>query len=239
MDRESREIFEIIDEIQESLALDVTPASWPIGIGREFIGTYDHDPRPPRDLMDRADRNVRWLSRSRWTGLMTRGSPIMCRKICWRRSARRSRWRANSCRAFDVKAFLEGTYDADLVRLGDQFLRRQGTDGLGIADYGPAPQPRIGRAPAGVSPTRRRSRASSSRCRRTWTPSTATGWRSCGLLRSFQPGHETAPMCARRSRWQSRTLCCFSPLTARWPRTPGRGTSSASPTMANCGSATR
>ena len=38
MDRESRDTFEIIDEIQESLALDVAPASWPIGMGREFLG---------------------------------------------------------------------------------------------------------------------------------------------------------------------------------------------------------
>jgi peptide chain release factor 3 len=33
MDRESRDTFEIIDEIQENLAIDVTPASWPIGRG--------------------------------------------------------------------------------------------------------------------------------------------------------------------------------------------------------------
>ena len=31
MDRESRDTFDIIDEIQENLAIDVTPASWPIG----------------------------------------------------------------------------------------------------------------------------------------------------------------------------------------------------------------
>jgi peptide chain release factor 3 len=56
MDREARETFEIIDEIQESLAIDVTPASWPIGQGRDFIGCYDilHD---RLELMDRADRN--------------------------------------------------------------------------------------------------------------------------------------------------------------------------------------
>jgi hypothetical protein len=29
------------DEIEQSLALDVTPASWPIGMGRDFLGTYD------------------------------------------------------------------------------------------------------------------------------------------------------------------------------------------------------
>jgi len=56
MDRESRDTFEIIDEIQEMLAIHVTPASWPIGVGRDFIGCYDliHD---RLELMDRADRN--------------------------------------------------------------------------------------------------------------------------------------------------------------------------------------
>ena len=41
LDRESRDTFEILDEIEQSLALDVTPASWPIGMGREFLGCYD------------------------------------------------------------------------------------------------------------------------------------------------------------------------------------------------------
>ncbi|SMY07811.1 peptide chain release factor 3 [Flavimaricola marinus] len=56
MDRESRDTFEIIDEIQENLAIDVTPASWPIGVGRDFIGCYDllHD---RLELIDKADRN--------------------------------------------------------------------------------------------------------------------------------------------------------------------------------------
>ncbi len=56
MDRESRDTFEIIDEIQENLAIDVTPASWPIGQGRDFIGCYDIL-RDRLELMDRADRN--------------------------------------------------------------------------------------------------------------------------------------------------------------------------------------
>ncbi len=56
MDRESRDTFEIIDEIQENLAIDVTPASWPIGVGREFIGCYDLL-RDRLELIDRADRN--------------------------------------------------------------------------------------------------------------------------------------------------------------------------------------
>ncbi|WP_092076426.1 peptide chain release factor 3 [Poseidonocella sedimentorum] len=56
MDRESRDTFEIIDEIQELLAIDVTPASWPIGVGQDFIGCYDML-RDRLELMDRADRN--------------------------------------------------------------------------------------------------------------------------------------------------------------------------------------
>jgi peptide chain release factor 3 len=56
MDRESRDTFDIIDEIQENLAIDVTPASWPIGVGRDFIGCYDLL-RDRLELMDRADRN--------------------------------------------------------------------------------------------------------------------------------------------------------------------------------------
>ncbi|MFV0515250.1 MAG: peptide chain release factor 3 [Jhaorihella sp.] len=56
MDRESRDTFEIIDEIQEMLAIDVAPASWPIGQGRDFVGCYDIL-RDRLELMDRADRN--------------------------------------------------------------------------------------------------------------------------------------------------------------------------------------
>src|SRR5260221_9661043 len=41
LDRESRDPFDLIDEIEQTLALDVTPASWPIGMGRDFLGTYD------------------------------------------------------------------------------------------------------------------------------------------------------------------------------------------------------
>ena len=41
MDRESRDPFEIMDEIEKTLALDTTPATWPIGQGRDFIGTQD------------------------------------------------------------------------------------------------------------------------------------------------------------------------------------------------------
>ena len=41
LDREGREPFELMDEVERDLALSVTPLSWPIGMGRSFLGCYD------------------------------------------------------------------------------------------------------------------------------------------------------------------------------------------------------
>ncbi len=41
LDREGQDPFALLDEIERTLALDVTPASWPIGMGRDFLGCYD------------------------------------------------------------------------------------------------------------------------------------------------------------------------------------------------------
>jgi peptide chain release factor 3 len=41
LDREGRDPFDLLDEIEQSLALDAPPASWQIGMGRDFLGTYD------------------------------------------------------------------------------------------------------------------------------------------------------------------------------------------------------
>ncbi|MET0410530.1 MAG: peptide chain release factor 3 [Polyangiaceae bacterium] len=45
LDREGRDYFDLLDEIEQTLALDVTPATWPIGGGSRFLGCYDliHD----------------------------------------------------------------------------------------------------------------------------------------------------------------------------------------------------
>jgi len=41
MDREARDPFELLDEIEQSLQIEVAPASWPIGMGHLFKGCYD------------------------------------------------------------------------------------------------------------------------------------------------------------------------------------------------------
>ena len=41
LDRETRDPFDLLDEIEKTLALDCAPVTWPIGRGRDFAGTYD------------------------------------------------------------------------------------------------------------------------------------------------------------------------------------------------------
>jgi peptide chain release factor 3 len=41
MDREARDTFELMDEIASTLALDCSPATWPVGRAADFAGTYD------------------------------------------------------------------------------------------------------------------------------------------------------------------------------------------------------
>jgi peptide chain release factor 3 len=41
MDREGRDPFALIDEIETTLALDSAPITWPLGSGRDFVGTID------------------------------------------------------------------------------------------------------------------------------------------------------------------------------------------------------
>ena len=53
MDRESRDPFDLLDEIEKTLALDTAPMTWPIGRGRDFMGTLDVESGAVR-LMDGA-----------------------------------------------------------------------------------------------------------------------------------------------------------------------------------------
>ncbi len=41
IDREAKDPFELLDEIEETLALDITPVTWPVGRGVDFYGCYD------------------------------------------------------------------------------------------------------------------------------------------------------------------------------------------------------
>src|SRR5947208_5877277 len=57
LDREGRDPFDLMSEIEQDLQLHVTPAAWPIGMGQDFLGAYDlrHERLV---LMDRSQRSV-------------------------------------------------------------------------------------------------------------------------------------------------------------------------------------
>ncbi|MFV0322520.1 MAG: peptide chain release factor 3 [Alphaproteobacteria bacterium] len=40
-DREAQDPFTLLDQIEQDLQLHVVPASWPIGMGKDFLGCYD------------------------------------------------------------------------------------------------------------------------------------------------------------------------------------------------------
>ncbi|WP_340302495.1 peptide chain release factor 3 [Roseobacter sp. HKCCD7870] len=137
MDRESRDTFEIIDEIQENLAIDVAPASWPIGMGRDFLGCYDliHD---RLELMDRADRN-RVAETVKMSGL---DDPKLADHIPEAQLAK-LREEIEMARellpAFDRATFLAGAmtpiwFGSAINSFGVRELME------GIAEFGPAPQ---------------------------------------------------------------------------------------------------
>jgi peptide chain release factor 3 len=139
MDRESRDTFDIIDEIQENLAIDVTPASWPIGVGRDFIGAYDliHD---RLELMDRADRNRRAES----IAIDGLDDPAIAAHVppdllaTLREEVAMAR---ELLPAFDRQAFLDGTmtpiwFGSAINSFGVRDLMQ------GIGEQGPQPQPR-------------------------------------------------------------------------------------------------
>ncbi|MDO5630496.1 MAG: peptide chain release factor 3 [Paracoccus sp. (in: a-proteobacteria)] len=138
MDRESRDTFEIIDEIQENLAIDVAPASWPIGMGREFIGAYDllND---RLEIMDRADRN-KVAETVKITGL---DDPKLADHIPEAQLAQLREEVAMAREllpAFDRKSFLEGHltpiwFGSAINSFGVRELME------GIGHYGPEPQP--------------------------------------------------------------------------------------------------
>ncbi|QYK39910.1 MAG: peptide chain release factor 3 [Paracoccaceae bacterium] len=138
MDRESRDTFEIIDEIQENLAIDVTPASWPIGMGRDFIGAYDllHD---RLEIMDRADRN-RVAESVKISGL---DDPRLADHIpadLLKKFLEEIEMARELLPAFDRAAFLNGSMTP--IWFGsaiNSFGVKELMDGMG--EFGPEPQP--------------------------------------------------------------------------------------------------
>ncbi len=138
MDREARDPFDLLSEIEETLALDVTPASWPIGMGRDFKGCYDLI-RDRLILMDktkgdRATEGVacEGLEDPKLDALL---SPDEARKL--REDVEVVR---GLCKPFDLQSYREGHltpiyFGSAINNFGVRELL------LGLAEYAPFPRP--------------------------------------------------------------------------------------------------
>ena len=120
MDRESRDPFDLLDEIEKTLALDTAPVTWPIGRGRDFLGT-----------LDLADGGVRLIEGdAAKTGVatkmtvaeMARLSPNLDRKALEEEFA----LVRDACHKFDLAFVPRRPPDAGLLRQrAEEFRRRR------------------------------------------------------------------------------------------------------------------
>ena len=90
IDREGRHPFELLDEIEANLALDAAPVVWPVGMGTDFFGAFDLAVEHSACLVATAATAVS-TAVCRRRERMTRVSPNLSARRCWRRFA--SRWR--------------------------------------------------------------------------------------------------------------------------------------------------
>lgn len=138
MDRETRDPFELLDEVENRLALDVSPVTWPIGSGRNFLGCYDLV-NNQLILMDRADKNIAG------TGITCSGldDPVLVERLPEEALIKLRddvEMVQGLCPAFDKQAYLEGNqtpvfFGSAINSFGVRDLLNN------LADIAPAPRP--------------------------------------------------------------------------------------------------
>ena len=149
LDREGRDPFDLLDEIEQALALDVTPASWPIGMGRDFLGTYDLFADAlllfERGVHDRVTEPVRC------SGLDDPKLPRLLPKEALAKLREEVEMAKGLCPPFDPQAYREGHLTP--VYFGSA-LNNFGVRELlaGVARTGPGAAPAAGRTPRPISP---------------------------------------------------------------------------------------
>ena len=132
MDREARNTFEILDEIEQKLALDTAPITWPIGQGKSFAGTYHlaHNAVRRGDA-EKQRTPVNGADSDQVAGLLPENErETFIEELELAREA---------CRPFDKQAFLEGHLTP--VFFGSA-LRNYGVRDLieALGDFAPPPR---------------------------------------------------------------------------------------------------
>lgn len=142
LDREGQEPVELLDEIEQKLALDVSPSSWPIGTGYDFLGCYDLR-RDRVILTDKQDASVRS------EGIEVSGlTDEKLEELIPEKQLGKMREGVEMARelfpAFDVQSFREGHmtpvfFGSALKNFGIRELMN------GVAELSPPPTPQVAR----------------------------------------------------------------------------------------------
>jgi len=138
LDRDSRDPFELLDEVEQTLALDVTPASWPIGNGQRFKGCYDLL-RDQLILVERGN-NDRPAEGIQCEGLDDPKLDELLPKDQVAELREQVEMARGLCPAFDLEAFRQGTmtpvfFGSALNNFGVRELLQ------GVAEFAPSPRP--------------------------------------------------------------------------------------------------
>jgi peptide chain release factor 3 len=130
MDREARDPLEILDEIEEKLALDTAPITWPIGSGKSFAGTYDLHSNTVRQK-DAEEQPIKVSGPEEAAKLLPENE-----REAWIESVELAR---GVCRPFDLASFREGHMTP--VYFGSA-LKNYGVRDLieAFCDFGPSPR---------------------------------------------------------------------------------------------------
>ena len=139
MDRESREVIEIIDEIQELLALEISPVNYPLGKGNEFVGCYEME-NADIELLYKQNKNVKNETKT----INHKTDNLELHKIIkdkLEEEYEEIKIIKSLTTEFNLKNFLEGTlsplfFGSAIYSLGVKRLLNL------IMEYGPHPRPR-------------------------------------------------------------------------------------------------
>jgi peptide chain release factor 3 len=132
MDREGRDPFDLLDEIEKTLALSTAPMTWPLGRGRDFAGTFDL-----------AARHVRLVDRDEAPTPVDPSDPSALARLVPAIEAEAASEElalvAEACGKFDLDSFREGHLTP--VYFGSA-IKNFGVGDLlkGLGDYAPPPR---------------------------------------------------------------------------------------------------
>ncbi len=106
LDRDGRDPFELMDEIERDLQLHVTPANWPIGMGASFRGCYDL--LRERLLLFERGQGARRVEGEAFHGLADPRLERLLPHGTVERLREEAHLASSLCPAFDPAAYLEG-----------------------------------------------------------------------------------------------------------------------------------